>query len=70
MDSKDDHTIFSALVVDDDPVLRCIHKALLTKKGLQTKTVNNGQEAVDLFRSGASFKLVLTDMEMPIMDGI
>ncbi|KAI8020418.1 Two-component response regulator 24 [Camellia lanceoleosa] len=57
------------LIVDDDPVIQRIHSALLSRFGLETQVVGNGKEAVDLYRSGASFHLVLMDMEMPIMDG-
>ncbi|RVW60567.1 Two-component response regulator ARR22 [Vitis vinifera] len=58
----------STLIVDDDPLTRRIHKVLLTKVGLETQAVENGKEAVDLYRSGASFDLILMDLEMPIMD--
>ncbi|KAF5934621.1 hypothetical protein HYC85_030792 [Camellia sinensis] len=57
------------LIVDDDPVIQRIHSVLLRRFGLETQVVGNGKEAVDLYRSGASFHLVLMDMEMPIMDG-
>ena len=57
------------LIVDDDPVIQRIHCVLLSRFGLETQVVGNGKEAVDLYRSGASFHLVLMDMEMPIMDG-
>ncbi|KAK9292334.1 hypothetical protein L1049_020300 [Liquidambar formosana] len=60
---------FRALIADDDPVIQKIHKVLLNKLGFETQVVVNGKEAVDLFRSGAFFNLVLMDMEMPIMDG-
>lgn len=60
---------FSVLVVDDDLVIQRIHKVFLNRFGFETQVVGNGKEAVDLYRSGASFHLVLMDMEMPIMDG-
>ncbi|KAL7175325.1 hypothetical protein ACSBR2_029013 [Camellia fascicularis] len=56
-------------IVDDDPVIQRIHNVLLSKFGLETQVVGNGKEAVDLYCAGASFHLVLMDMEMPIMDG-
>lgn len=59
----------SVLIVDDDPIIRKVHRALLTKFGLETRMVANGKEAVDLYRSGTCFDLVFMDMEMPIMDG-
>ncbi|XP_034684108.1 two-component response regulator 24-like [Vitis riparia] len=59
----------SALVVDDDTIIQKIHKALLTKLGLEVNVVANGKEVLDLYRSGTSFDLIFMDMEMPIMDG-
>ncbi|XAR72522.1 Histidine kinase [Bertholletia excelsa] len=60
---------FSALIVDDDPLIQRIHKAFLSRFGFHTQVAANGKEAVDLYLAGASFHLVLMDMEMPIMDG-
>ncbi|XP_059625404.1 two-component response regulator 24-like [Cornus florida] len=60
---------FSALIVDDDPIIRRIHTALLNKHGFETQLAENGREALDLFRAGASFDLVLMDRDMPVMDG-
>lgn len=57
------------LVVDDDPVVRRVHRMLLEKHGLEIQTAYNGKEAVDLVQSGKIFHLVLMDMEMPIMGG-
>ncbi|KAK3039739.1 hypothetical protein RJ639_027396 [Escallonia herrerae] len=59
----------SVLIVDDDPIILRIHRMMLNKFGLVTHVVENGKEAVDLFRSGSCFDMVLMDMEMPIMDG-
>ncbi|KAL3833696.1 hypothetical protein ACJIZ3_008432 [Penstemon smallii] len=60
----------SALVVDDDRLVRRIHGMLLTRFGMETNAVENGKEAVDLFASGKCYDLVFMDMEMPIMDGL
>ncbi|XP_060181765.1 two-component response regulator 24-like [Lycium barbarum] len=58
-----------ALIVDDDPVVRMVHKALLRKFGAETHEVKNGQEAVFAHRSGECFDLILMDLDMPVMDG-
>ncbi|KAL7131118.1 hypothetical protein ABFS83_13G177500 [Erythranthe nasuta] len=59
-----------ALVVDDDRLSQRVHAALLRKYGiLETEVVDNGKEAVDLFKSGKTFDLVIMDLEMPVMDG-
>lgn len=59
----------SALVVDDDSLIRRVEATLLARYGLETKVAENGREAVDLFVAGNSFDLVLMDMQMPVMDG-
>lgn len=64
-----DNNIFSVLVVDDDNFVRQIHKMVMIKLGMEVQVAKNGKEAVDLHRAGASFNLILMDMEMPIMNG-
>ncbi|KAK1259862.1 Histidine kinase 1 [Acorus gramineus] len=59
-----------ALVVDDNCVIRRIHKMLLTKLGVDSLDVENGKQAVDLFLAGGKFDIVLMDREMPVMNGI
>ncbi|XP_061943835.1 two-component response regulator 24-like [Populus nigra] len=60
---------FTVLVVDDDTVVRMVHKMLVTSLGLKVQEARNGKEVVDLHINGASFDLILMDMEMPIMNG-
>jgi PleD family two-component response regulator len=60
---------YYVLVVDDDTVIRKIHSMILSKFPVEIQVAKNGKEAVDLFRSGAFFDLVLMDFEMPIMNG-
>lgn len=57
-----------ALVVDDDEGIRRSAGALLRRKGFTVKVATNGFEAVDLL-VGMSFDLVMTDLDMPGMDG-
>lgn len=58
-----------ALVVDDEGVIRYIHMSLLKKLNVEVEAVENGKAAVNAFQCGASFDLVLMDLEMPLMDG-
>ncbi|XP_011002029.1 PREDICTED: two-component response regulator ARR22 [Populus euphratica] len=60
---------FSVLVVDNDTVIRMVHRMLMTSLGLKVQEAKNGKEVVDLYINGASFDLILMDMEMPIMNG-
>ncbi|KAE8710735.1 Two-component response regulator ARR22 [Hibiscus syriacus] len=57
------------LVVDDSPMIRKLHDMYLKKFGLEVQVAENGKNAVELFRFGASFDLILMDKEMPVMDG-
>ncbi|GMY20335.1 two-component response regulator ARR22-like [Fagus crenata] len=61
---------FSVLIVDDDLIIRKIHRVLLSKFTTEIQVAENGKEAVDLYRSGALFDLVLMDMDMPIVNGL
>jgi len=57
--------------MDNDDNTRLIHKDLLERLGVDTHTVKNGQEGLDLIDWGAKqFELILMDRQMPIMDGI
>ncbi|CAI0385289.1 unnamed protein product [Linum tenue] len=58
------------LVVDDEPMMRTIHKAQLVRAGINdVEVAANGKDAVDLHVNGATFDLILMDLHMPIMDG-
>lgn len=60
----------SALVVDDDPIIRKIHSVILKSQGFKVAVAENGKEAVDLFRVGGNFHIVFIDSDMSIMNGI
>jgi CheY-like chemotaxis protein len=65
---RDPHT---ALVVDDDPMIRRLIVVLLATRGFRTLGAQNGLEAVQVFGSyHAGIALVVTDVEMPVMDGL
>ena len=56
------------LVVDDDPTARILMQASLQQAGFVVQVAADAQEALQLFH-GASFDLVMSDVEMPGMDG-
>jgi two-component system cell cycle sensor histidine kinase/response regulator CckA len=59
------------LVVDDEPKLREITRDLLVKYGYRVVLVNDGAEAtMEYARNGKDIKVVITDLEMPVMDGV
>ncbi len=57
------------LVVDDEEGARELFQTVLTEEGYSVALAKNGEEALALFKKD-SFDLVLTDIKMPIMDGL
>lgn len=59
------------LVVDDEEPLRTLVARGLTLDGHVCMTASDGAEALDLLiAEGGRFDLLLTDIRMPLMDGI
>ncbi|MCB0337756.1 MAG: response regulator, partial [Bdellovibrionales bacterium] len=56
------------LLAEDNLVNQKLAKRILEKAGCKVLVANNGQEAVDSFKSD-SFDVILMDMQMPIMGG-
>ena len=67
--STDDAVTWRVLLVDDEPTQRLITARMLRRAGFQVEMAGNGQEALRKIESGA-FQLLITDWEMPEMDGI
>ncbi len=58
------------LVVDDNLTNLLILKTQLERWSLEPITVNTASAALELLDQGTSFSLIITDMQMPEMDGI
>jgi CheY-like chemotaxis protein len=59
------------LVVDDEPFFRSAVNTILRKAGFHTIEARDGFEAYEIVRAiGASVELLLTDFQMPRMDGL
>ena len=58
------------LVVDDDPRVRDATGRLLAMGGLEPAFAEHGEAALGLLGEDADFDLVLTDIAMPVMDGM
>jgi CheY-like chemotaxis protein len=59
------------LVVDDERAIRSLVAGILRRRGFAPLEARNGLEAVELYgfyRSGIA--LVVTDLDMPVMDGL
>lgn len=56
------------LIVDDEPMIADLLKALLDHSG-NIDIAHNGQDAFNLIEQNY-YKLIITDIDMPVMDGI
>ncbi len=60
----------SILIVDDEPAVRDVAKAMLEHSGYRTHTTSCGEDAVELFRDlDTEIAAVLLDLSMPGMGG-
>src|SRR3984957_6877651 len=57
------------LVVDDEPEIRKLVTAMLTRNGFKVLTADNGENAIRLFRTNPGIDLLLTDVVAPGMSG-
>lgn len=59
------------LVVDDDMIIRLVLKKYFTVKNFSVEVSENGKDALDIFvKNQETYDLIITDIMMPIMDGI
>jgi CheY-like chemotaxis protein len=57
------------LVVDDDKAVRLLLRAMLEHQGHSVVEAENGAEGLQYYRA-APTDLVITDIQMPVMDGV
>jgi signal transduction histidine kinase/CheY-like chemotaxis protein/ligand-binding sensor domain-containing protein len=58
------------LLVDDNPTNLLILQTQLSKQRMVTQATHSGQAALDVLVAGERFDLLITDMQMPDMDGV
>jgi len=58
------------LIVDDDKLVRIALEALLSKNGYEVFSATNGEEGLAILEKHPSCRVVISDWEMPVMDGI
>jgi two-component system chemotaxis sensor kinase CheA len=59
----------SLLLIDDSPFFRNMLAPVLQAAGYEVTAVASAREALAMFEDGAAFDAVITDIEMPDMDG-
>lgn len=65
-----DITTRQALAADDSRSMCAMHRAILTDLGFEPSLASNGEEAYDHIEQGIQFEVIITDMNMPVMDGM
>ncbi len=58
------------LIVDDDPFVRDMLAMILQSGGYDTETAEDGEDAVDKYASAPDTGLIISDMNMPGMNGV
>lgn len=66
----DHRTKTRILIVDDSSIDREFMKRALENEGYLVTTASDGDDAMTLLRSGIPIKMLLTDIQMPGMNGI
>jgi CheY-like chemotaxis protein len=58
------------MIVDDNQMMRSFLSSFLIKKGYQLTMATHGMEALTLLRRGTYPDLIITDIRMPVLDGM
>lgn len=58
------------LVADDEASVRKLIVSVLASRGFDTIEARNGLEAVQIYGTHGAIDLVITDVNMPVMDGL
>jgi CheY-like chemotaxis protein len=58
------------VVADDEEIIRLVLARRLTARGFEVSTAVDGGEALRLLTSDARVDVLVTDLEMPVMDGL
>lgn len=59
-----------ALAADDSKSMLALYRNILTDMGFEPLLATNGQEALGFVETGEMADVVITDMNMPVMDGV
>jgi two-component system chemotaxis sensor kinase CheA len=67
---KDEQAVPKVLVVDDQFTVRELQRSILEAAGYRVETARDGQEALRCISKEHDVEMVVTDVQMPEMDGI
>lgn len=62
-------TLARILIIDDDPLVLDVFQQILEAAGHEIITATNGQDGLDIYNQSPT-DLIITDMVMPIKDGL
>jgi two-component system cell cycle sensor histidine kinase/response regulator CckA len=57
------------LVVEDEPLVRQVLSEMLETQGYTVTSTDDPEDALDLSASGGAFDVLITDLDMPKLDG-
>ncbi len=60
---------FAVLIVDDKLFFRDMLSPIVSAAGYEVSTAASAADAIEMFDKGAHFDVVVTDTDMPVMDG-
>ncbi len=62
--------MINILVVDDSLTIRVKFKDYLSNHGFEVHEASNGMEALEMLKRNSEIKLIISDLNMPTMDGM
>ncbi len=69
-ENTEGESFHKVLIVEDAPVTRKMEAMILRDEGFLVYEASNGEEALEIFHKEPHISLIITDLEMPIMDGV
>ena len=61
---------YNILVVDDQASVRRVVRKWLENAGYKVDEAKNGREGIEKIQSGSKYSLIVTDLNMPEVDGV
>jgi two-component system, chemotaxis family, sensor kinase CheA len=68
--AADEQAAPTVLVVEDSLMVRELQRGILAAAGYRVVTARDGRDALEKIRANAAIELVVTDLEMPELDGL